>query len=429
MCVGLQGGWKPLTWWSLVPRATLGQWCWTSWCERFWLWTWPAVSSVVWTHWTSPSLFQRAALREVAVPGMVWVCHSVRVPVWRLEGRLPLMGWGGAWLCRDLTGQGCSPEVSSELSGCCDLPGAACLGSSHCRHLPPPSVSGRPVLLQPWGFAASVKETEPTVCRFLDGRTQSLGAWGVGSRAAVRVVGMERVGLQPPSAPLHHPEQPPFHLFWISWFLVTGLLTELGSLEDVGPACQLPWPKCTGTSALAFFSDLMLGFIFFLLLFPFGWLLHVIFLLHFVHLFMCSRSYFVSIQAGQIDWLPGFAPLPSVFLSSLGLRPRLWSRPRSKLRLGQGGRGCRMILRPLPRHPPTPCPLLHVLTHTPHTHIQTQRHTPTPHKQTHMQTRPWEHEPSPHQCPLLVPNHLGEPCPSAGHIPFLECLFGFSSTL
>ena len=56
-------------------------------------------------------------------------------------------------------------------------------------------------------------------------------------------------------------------------------------------------------------------------------------------------------------------------------------------------------------------------------------YTHTPHTQTHMQTRPWEHEPSPHQCPLLVPNHLGEPCPSPGHIPFIECLFGFSSTL
>lgn len=91
---------------------------------------------------------------------MVWVCHSGCVPAWRLEDRLPLMGWGGAWLCRDLTGQGCSPEVSSVLSGC---PGQHVLGAPTVAISLLLQSQADLVLLQPWGFAVSAKETEPIV--------------------------------------------------------------------------------------------------------------------------------------------------------------------------------------------------------------------------------------------------------------------------
>ena len=141
-------------------------------------------------------------------------------------------------------------------------------------------------------------------------------------------------------------------------------------MEDAGPACQPPQPKRSGTSASSFFSDLTLGFIFFLLLcFPLA------------DFFMSSFYYTLCIFSCALDptWcrarqdkLTESQGLPLCPLcSSLSLG----SRPRSKPSLGQWGRGCGMILRPLPRHPPTPRLLLHILTHT-HTHTHTHRHLP-----------------------------------------------------
>ena len=41
-----------------------------------------------------------------------------------------------------------------------------------------------------------------------------------------------------------------------------------------------------------------------------------------------------------------------------------------------------------------------------------------------------EHKRSTYPCPnYLGDQRLGDPCSSLGHIPFLECLFGFSSVL
>ena len=179
---------------------------------------------------------------------------------------------------------------------------------------------------------------------------------------------------------------------------------------DAGPACQPPQPKHSGTSASSFFSDLTLGFIFFLpLCFP----LADFFTSSFYYtlcIFSCALdSTWCRARQDKLTESQGLPLCPLCSSLSLG------SRPRSKPSLGQWGRGCGMILRLPPRHPPTPRLLLHILTHT-HTH-------------THTQTPPWVHEPSPHQCPLLVPSHLGDPCPSPGHIPFIECLFGFSSVL
>ena len=112
-------------------------------------------------------LFQRTALREVAVPGMglgpglslyVFLFDGWRTRSLSLDGEVP----GSAETSQD---RDIALEAHSVFSGCCDQPGAACPVSTHCRHFSLPSASGRPWASPALGICCECEGDRTNQCR------------------------------------------------------------------------------------------------------------------------------------------------------------------------------------------------------------------------------------------------------------------------
>lgn len=218
-------------------------------------------------------------------------CHSPYLPLWYVDDHgAHLIGWRGGWHCGDLTGQRSSPKSYSLLSGCYED-----TGSMSCEK-PRWTFSLASVLGRAWaaacpGLAVSAERARRVAQQRLTVEPGACGQRWLSSRGVAEWRGLSfgsECSLQPRAAQA----------------LCSGscLLRKAGSQGGADPARSPALPSCPGLQpphswlASLWASPVPLA------LFPSGWLLHIIVILHLCIFSCCLKSFLVS-EPGRMNGL------------------------------------------------------------------------------------------------------------------------------